>query len=353
MPTNKNAFTRIVILDKLLADRYHKYSIQDLTDHVNDELAELGMDNRVTRRCIEKDLKYLQESFPLSAYIDFEYTTGYGEDKNGNPYTTRCIRYADPTFSIFHEKLSEDEKGLLSAALSTLGSFEGLIEFSWLDDFCKRLGLVEQKPVILMSKNLNENTNIIAQTFSAIRAQSVIRLHYHTFADSTVKQTVISPYLLKEYNRRWFIIGAACDTGRILTFAADRVDLVEIAPEYKYVTPPDDLNERFEDIIGVTYYDDAEIHKITFWTSENAANYLRTKPIHDSQTQLRTEREQEARDRFAVPSGGALFYINCKENYELIRELCSYGAELKVLAPEVIVNKVKDRVQSMHDLYND
>ncbi len=29
MPTNKNALTRIVLLDKLLADRCHAYSIQD------------------------------------------------------------------------------------------------------------------------------------------------------------------------------------------------------------------------------------------------------------------------------------------------------------------------------------
>lgn len=29
MPTNKNALTRIVLLDKLLADRCHTYSIQD------------------------------------------------------------------------------------------------------------------------------------------------------------------------------------------------------------------------------------------------------------------------------------------------------------------------------------
>ena len=38
MPTNKNALTRIVLLDKLLADRYHAYSIQDMTDYLEREL---------------------------------------------------------------------------------------------------------------------------------------------------------------------------------------------------------------------------------------------------------------------------------------------------------------------------
>ena len=37
MPANKNALTRIVLLDKLLADRYHSYSIQDMTDYLERE----------------------------------------------------------------------------------------------------------------------------------------------------------------------------------------------------------------------------------------------------------------------------------------------------------------------------
>ena len=37
----KNALTRIVLLDKLLSDRYHAYSIQDMTNYLNKEFAEL------------------------------------------------------------------------------------------------------------------------------------------------------------------------------------------------------------------------------------------------------------------------------------------------------------------------
>lgn len=35
MPANKNAVTRYYILDKLLANRYHHYSTEDLLQHVN------------------------------------------------------------------------------------------------------------------------------------------------------------------------------------------------------------------------------------------------------------------------------------------------------------------------------
>ncbi|MCQ2261587.1 MAG: hypothetical protein MJZ42_00340 [Bacteroidales bacterium] len=44
MPANKNAVTRYFILDQLLANRYHNYTITDLMKAVNEHLSELGMD---------------------------------------------------------------------------------------------------------------------------------------------------------------------------------------------------------------------------------------------------------------------------------------------------------------------
>jgi len=52
MPATKNAVTRYYIIDKLLANRYHHYSIEDLLQLVNEELAEIKEDG-VSRRTIE------------------------------------------------------------------------------------------------------------------------------------------------------------------------------------------------------------------------------------------------------------------------------------------------------------
>lgn len=35
MPANKNAMTRYKILDELLSNRYHNYSLDDLTEEVS------------------------------------------------------------------------------------------------------------------------------------------------------------------------------------------------------------------------------------------------------------------------------------------------------------------------------
>ena len=349
MPTNKNALTRIVLLDKFLADRYHSYSIQDMTDLLNRELPKYGQENGVSKRCVEKDIEYLEYNFP--ELIEFErYSINSYSIVSDRPYKKRCIRYADPTFSIFKGKLSEEEKGLLTAALSTIGSFDGLDSFGWLDDFSKRLGLIEQEPIILMSKNLLENRTLMAEIFSAIRAKSVIKIKYSKFNDNQKREVILSPYLLKEYNQRWYVIGGANDTSKILNFALDRIKSIEILPGFEYHKAPVDLSERYEDIIGITFLESSPIYEIIFWISDSSAPYIRTKPIHGSQKELRFDKEKVIRNKFDVPKGGALFSIECKENYELIRELTSYG-ELKVLTPEHIINRIKERILKFHKIY--
>ena len=91
MPTNKNAMTRYRILDRLLSDKYHNYTIDDLVDEVNIGLAELDPDtDGVGRRCIEKDLKYLEEG-PFVAEIERYSATRYSEEKRRN-VSRRCLR---------------------------------------------------------------------------------------------------------------------------------------------------------------------------------------------------------------------------------------------------------------------
>ena len=349
MPANKNALTRIVLLDKLLADRYHSYSIQDMTDIINRQLPEYGQEDGVTKRCVEKDIEYLEFKFP--ELIEFErYTIDAHSIAADKPYKKRCIRYADPTFSIFKGKLSEEEKGLLSAALSTIGSFEGIDSFGWLDVFSKRLGLVAQEPIIQMSKNLLENKTLMAETFSAIRAKSVVQITYVKFNDSQERKVILSPYLLKEYNQRWYIIGGAYDTGKLLNFALDRIVKLEILPGFEYLTVPEDLLERYEDIIGITYIESSPIYEIIFWVSDASAPYIRTKPLHGSQTELKGGKADKLRHQFKTLSGGSFFSIECKENFELIRELTNYG-ELIVLSPQYIIDAVKERIKKLHQNY--
>ena len=340
MPTNKNALTRYKYLDEMLSDRHHFYDIHDLTDKCNEKLIEAGFPE-VSQRCIEKDINYL------------EYAPFYAEIERYRAYGRRCIRYENPSFTIFRKELSEEESNLILEVLNTIGQFDGLAHFEWLDRFKIGLGLKKRPRIISFSNNpYLQNSNLLGVLFDNISNQVVIQLGYHTFSDKETKEIIFHPYLLKQYNNRWYLIGAADKDGKILNFALDRIDAVTAFPEMKYKPCNEDLAERFEDIIGVTLYEDRGLEHILFWVSNSSKDYVETKPIHGSQCQYKGEREEIYRRQYPSLYEGAFFSIDCIPNYELIRELCSFGKELVVLSPSSIQDDIYNRIKSMFESYS-
>lgn len=350
MPKNKNAMTRYKILDELLSNRYHNYSLDDLTEEVNNRLSEINPEtDGVGRRTIEKDIEYLKYKGPFDG-VDIE--RYYVEDERTGR-KKMCLRYNNPNFSIFSKPLTDDEEYLLKEALALLGQFDGLPNLEGLEGLRLGLGVKHnEREIVSFTKNPLEGSNIFGKLFTVISERQVIELHYHKFNTPDIEQTVvIYPYLLKEYNRRWYLFGSAESDLKLLNFALDRIDDVVPLPSYKYIDYEGDLNERFEDIVGVTLFDDSPLYEIYFWVSDLSKDYVATKPIHESQRTLNDTKTSEFKEKYPVLNGGRFYRIDCKENYELIRELASFGKELVVLEPSEIQDKIWERICGMEAEY--
>ena len=115
-----------------------------------------------------------------------------------------------------------------------------------------------------------------------------------------------------------------------------------------YKECPEDFVERFEDIIGITFIEENPVHTIIFWASDSAKDYIKTKPLHESQRNM----PDNLHDEYPALSGGAFFRIDCKKNYELIRELSSFGKDLIVLSPNDIRDEIIRRSEDMAAAYN-
>ncbi len=352
MPANKNAMTRYKILDDLLSSRYHNYSLDDLTEEVSRRLSEIYPDtNGVVRRTIEKDIYYLEYGGPFMVEIERYTVPGYNREKQKS-FSKQCLRYTNPGFSIFKKDMSDDEEYLLKEAISMLGQFEGLPNLEALEGLRLGLGVRRNdRKIISLAKNPIENSNILGELFTAISQKQVIELHYHKFQDSNnILSINVHPYLLKEYNRRWYLFAAAESDDKFLCFALDRIDSIVPLPAHHYIEYEGDINEMFEDIIGVTL-NDGPVLKIVFWVSDKSKDYVETKPLHESQKHINTDVEERLRSEHPILSGGRFFQIECIENYELIRELSSFGKELIVLQPSQIREAVANRVAEMNEMY--
>lgn len=354
MPATKDAMTRYQILDELLSNRYKNYSLDDLTEEVCNRLSDLNPDsNGVTRRCIEKDIQYLEYTSPFMVDIE-RYSVPSYNHKTEKYYSKRCLRYKKASFSIFKKELSDDEEYLLKEALRLLGQFGGLPGLGALERL--RWGLNvghDDRQIISFTKNPVENRNILAELFVCISQRQVVELEYHKFGNNDdVKKCEVYPYLLKEYNRRWYLVCAACKDMKLLCFALDRINNVRPLPSYKYMPYCDDLHVRFKDIIGVSLLEEEPIQHVVFWVSDRDKDYVVSKPLHESQAMLSEEEAYHWRKLYSH-EGGELFSIDCRRNYELIRELCSFGNNVVVLNPQAIRNEIHGRLSSMLAMYDD
>ena len=105
----------------------------------------------------EKDINTLEYA-PFSAPLE-------RFNKNGK----HCIHYENRSFSIFKKEISREEQNLLREVLSTIGQFDGLDNFGWLEDFKIGLHIEERRQIISFSNNpYLQNSNLLGTLFDNI-----------------------------------------------------------------------------------------------------------------------------------------------------------------------------------------
>jgi len=357
MPINKNALIRYRIIDECLSDPNRHYSRLDLTERVNSVLQSIDPELVLTKRTIEKDILALQER-PFDLEIIEETVNG----KN-------CLRYADQTKTLFSKPFSRDEKILLKEVLNTLGQFSGLDNFEWISKLQDKLndssfsnpGMEDQRTIISFSKNpyLNnlEDTqavkNYLSLLFTAISAKISVKVDYKKF-DGPMSNYLVYPYLLKQYNDRWYLICGLSNTNRdfIMNLPLDRMFSVHLCPEEKFQECVVDLEERFSQIVGVTYRNDLEEETIVFAAGNEKSNYIRTKPIHESQKEYSRDDQAKLHEEHPALSEYTFFEVTCIPNNELKTLLFSFDKDIVVLSPKAMKDEMVSELSRLRDLYN-
>jgi predicted DNA-binding transcriptional regulator YafY len=146
--------------------------------------------------------------------------------------------------------------------------------------------------------------------------------------------------MLKQYNKRWFLISWNDEKQRIWVTALDRVEQIEIVNDITYFKNTIDLEEYFDDVLGVTKYKDEVLKKIRLKVYKKSIAYIRTKPLHHSQRKI------ELTDDYMIIELRLLW------NYELESLILSYGNNVEVLAPQDFREKIAERIRTAKSLYD-
>ena len=171
----------------------------------------------------------------------------------------------------------------------------------------------------------------------AIRENYQISIDYEDFFGNTIQGLTISPYFIRLFKRRWYVLAFVPREKEIRRFGLDRIKCIEIQ-ESKFKYPKDfSPQEYFTDFYGV--FHDTKPMTIRLKAYREKPHYLRSLPLHHSQ------REIESNNVYTI------FEYKIAPTYDFIQEILYHANQLEVLSPESFRQQIKAIIQEMYSFY--
>lgn len=175
---------------------------------------------------------------------------------------------------------------------------------------------------------------------SAMQDERTLEIMYRKYGEDEAEMFHVDPYGIKEYQRRWYLLGYCQERGAERVYALDRITSLAVTG-WTFRMPADyDVEELYGQTIGIYRNDALEAESIYIKVTEHEANYLRDLPLHHSQVELGPEGE-----------GYVKFRLRVVPNEDLVMELKRLGAEVEVLSPASLRQRMARDLQQAADLY--
>lgn len=258
----------------------------------------------------------------------------------------KVFRYNDRTFSIYKiNMLDPEDYDYLQQAIRLLGQVKGFAISEELKAVLIKLKDVapirNNKPAILFDgPERFEGIDILQEVFEAINKEQVIGFKYQPFTAPEPYEVILHPYMLRQYNNRWFLVGYDEDKSEVRLYPLDRFkSRPKDRSKYSFKAPETihfDPNSYFEHVVGVTIDRKAPLEEIHLKFSAARAPYIFTKAIHKSQQLINTYQD-----------GSVLLKLHLKINKELLGLLLGFGSDVQVMKPVSLKEQIKEIAQKI------
>ncbi len=278
-----------LIIEKINSGQYPSFS--DILDH----LEQFGFE--LSKRTVERDFAAIRDEFGVEITYD-RYKEGYFIDKDNSINIESFVHFLEivNTANLLTESLVDSRHSLDYISFDQQGSLKGIEHFSSL--------------------------------LRAIKEHRKVNLIHKTFHGKASRKFQVEPYLLKEYQNRWYVVAFVLGMNEPRTFAIDRLEKIELLDETFKPTKTDELVSNFSHVIGLVY-SFGEIEDVELAFTQQQGNYVKTLPWHASQTVL-VDNEQELRIKLHVIP-----------NFELTQKILMCGASVEVIHPLWLREEIK------------
>jgi predicted DNA-binding transcriptional regulator YafY len=320
MPLDRNQFGRLRVIHNNLSMN-QRLTISELSTACQ---IELSLPQAPSERTMKYDFHRLRNSFnaPLA-------------NKGGKYF------YTDD-YSLF-DVLNPEELRFAKEMNAMLGQLAQLPLLKGFESFQlkirQRVGDVDSELIQFDQVDQYLGKDHLPELYNALREKRCLKITYQDF-HGVVSQHTISPYVLKEYNNRWYLFGWEHVQNQLFNLALDRIQKIENS-DFGFLPDRKNVATHLSDMVGVTRSSGAEPQEVLIRVKKPRAYYLKTKPLHKSQ-QIQFDQETQE---------SMVFKYFLILNKELTSTLLSLGTDAEVLAPAGLRKEVADCVKAMWEGY--
>ena len=325
MSFSKKGFFRYKVIDELLRNSMRPYPTMQV-------IIKACFDKLKYSPCvdtIQKDIANMRLPSPGG----FDAPIRYNREKNGYEYT-------DPDYSLLSVSLRQEEIEAINEAVEVIKSIGGArISDNFNHAVEKVLSTTLEKsgeskdtlPVLqTMVPPVSRGFEYFDLFHRACREYIPTSFIYFSYKKRKYNHIILHPFLIKEFENRWYIIGYSEQHKGIRTFGLDRVSVpVLLKRKFKH-TNTDIIKNYLNDIYGAYPIPRAKKERITIHVSQLWTHYFQAYPLHASQ------------DIVKENAGTSHITFELIATFDLAKYFLSQGSHVKIVKPQWFIEYSKN-----------
>jgi len=353
MSFNKLAHIRYMVIDDLLRKEegvFMEEIIRECKRAIAFESGDILDNIKLSKRTIQEDLKFIRETY--RAEIEQirrevpETKSRYIKSKS----KLDTYRYKDSDFSIANLPINKKERDGMLEVLGVLYRLSHMKSLSWLKETIQELQLIRtegipKEDIIAFEESPQlKGIEFLKPSYDSIAANQAVEIEYYSYNQGKEFTFTVSPYFLKQYNRRWFLFARSHENflenpERLLNLPLDRIRSFKVSKANYIQNVGINPSDYFNDIVGVTFDEMGKKEKVLIKVKSDHYHYIASKPFHHSQVVLQQNTEW------------FLIQIDVVPNVELESQILSRGESLEVVSPLVLREKLKEKLKKALNNY--
>lgn len=185
----------------------------------------------------------------------------------------------------------------------------------------------------IVLENIPSDGEHLETVIKAMKDNRNVTIQYRRYQSAEAKTFAVSPYCIKLFRQRWYLLGRFPDRGFAI-FSFDRMEDITPTDESFTMDKDFDANDFFSECYGVVIGDGTQPERVVLRAYGRQKYYLRDLPLHHTQKELPIHTASPEEDY-------ADFELTLRPTADFKGQLMSRGAWLKVLHPAWLADEIR------------